>query len=103
MQRDASEIDEILNAAGVICGPIYTIADIFEDPQVRARDMLIEHEDPEFGTYLGPGIIPKLTATPGSVRWSATWEPGSHNDEIYGDLLGLPDREIADLKSEGVI
>jgi formyl-CoA transferase len=101
--RDAAEIDDVLNEAGVICGPIYTIADIFDDPQVRAREMLVEAEDPEFGSYLGPGVIPKLSATPGSVRWSATWTPGSHNDEVYGDLLGLPAAELASLRTEGVI
>jgi formyl-CoA transferase len=102
-QRTAREIDEVLNAAGVICGPIYTIADIFEDPQFQAREMLLEHEDPEFGSYIGPGIVPKLSRTPGSVRWSATWEEGSHNQEIYGGLLGLGDNEIAALRKEGVL
>ena len=103
LERDAAEIDRVLNDAGVICGPIYTIADIFEDPQFKARDMLIEHVDPEFGPYIGPGIVPKLTRTPGSVRWSATWDEGSHNQEIYGDLLGLGEGELAELKEEGVI
>src|SRR5262249_43395761 len=51
--RDAVEIDQVLNDAGVICGPIYTIADIFEDPQFRAREMLLEQVDPEFGDYIG--------------------------------------------------
>jgi formyl-CoA transferase len=99
----AKEIDEILNTAGVICGPIYTIADIFEDPQYRARDMLVEHEDPEFGTYVGPGIVPKLSHTPGAVRWSATWEEGSHNREVYGDLLGLSEEAMTELKQAGVL
>ena len=62
--RDAAEIDRVLNEAGVICGPIYTIADIFEDEHYRARDMLLEHEDPEFGPYLGPGLVPKFSGTP---------------------------------------
>lgn len=101
--RSAKEIDEILNEAGVICGPIYTIADIFEDEQYRARDMLVKHEDPEFGEYIGPGVVPKFSETPGGVRWSATWEEGSHNKEIYGGLLGLSDEEIAALKEEGVL
>ena len=102
-QHDAAEIDRVLNEAGVICGPIYTIADIFEDPQFKARDMLLEHVDPEFGPYIGPGIVPKLSRTPGSVRWSATWERGSHNAEVYGGLLGLSDEELAELREEGVI
>jgi crotonobetainyl-CoA:carnitine CoA-transferase CaiB-like acyl-CoA transferase len=102
-QHDAAEIDRVLNEAGVICGPIYTIADIFEDPQFKARDMLLEHVDPEFGPYVGPGIVPKLSRTPGTVRWSATWEQGSHNAEVYGGLLGIGEEELAELHEEGVI
>ena len=101
--RSASEIDRVLNEAGVVCGPIYTIADIFEDPQYRAREMLVEHEDPDFGTYTGPGIIPKFSETPGAVRWSATWEEGSHNEDVYGGLLGLSGEELSELRSEGVL
>ncbi len=101
--RDAADIDATLNDAGVICGPVNTIADIFEDEHFRAREMLIEHEDPEFGTYIGPGVVPKLSKTPGSVRWSAPWDEGSHNREVYGDLLGLPAGEIASLREEGVL
>ncbi len=102
-QHDAAEIDLILNEAGVICGPIYTIADIFEDPQFHAREMLLEHVDPDFGRYIGPGIVPKLSETPGTVRWSAPWEEGSHNREVFCGLLGLSDDDLAQLDSEGVI
>jgi formyl-CoA transferase len=103
LQHDADEIDRILNEAGVICGPIYTVADIFEDPQYRAREMLVEHEDSDFGTYIGPGIVPKFTETPGEVRWSGTWEEGSHNREVYGELLGLSDEAIEKLRAERVL
>jgi formyl-CoA transferase len=65
--------------------------------------MLITHEDPEFGEYVGPGIVPRFSETPGAVRWSATWEEGSHNQEVYGELLGLSDAEIARLKEEGIL
>ena len=102
-RHDAVTIDAILNDAGVICGPIYTIADIFEDPQFQARDMLLDHEDPEFGHYIGPGIVPKLSETPGRVRWSAPWQQGSHNAQVYGDLLGLSEPELAALHEDGVI
>ena len=102
-RHDAEEIDYVLNEAGVICGPIYTIADIFEDEHYRAREMLVEHVDPEFGLYIGPGIVPKFSETPGEVRWSAPWEPGSHNGEVYGNLLGLSDEELRELAEEGVL
>jgi formyl-CoA transferase len=102
-RHDAAEIDHVLNDAGVICGPIYTIADIFEDEHFRAREMLVEHVDPEFGPYIGPGIVPKFSETPGAVRWSAPWEHGSHNREVYGELLGLGDDELRELGEEGVL
>jgi crotonobetainyl-CoA:carnitine CoA-transferase CaiB-like acyl-CoA transferase len=98
-----AEIDRLLNDAGVICGPIYTIADIFEDEHYQAREMLVKHEDPEFGEYIGPGIVPKFSETPGQVRWSATWEEGSHNRDVYGGLLGLSEDECADLKEQGIL
>ncbi len=102
-QHAADEIDRILNDAGVICGPIYSIADIFRDPQFRAREMLVEHDDPEIGRFVGPGIVPKFSETPGAVKWSGPWEEGSHNQDVYGGLLGLSADELAQLKAEGVL
>jgi formyl-CoA transferase len=102
-RHEAAEIDRLLNEAGVICGPIYTIADIFEDPQFQARDMLLKHEDPEFGEYVGPGIVPKFSETPCEVRWSARWEEGADNRDVYGGMLGVPDDELDELKAEGVL
>jgi formyl-CoA transferase len=102
-RHTAAEIDQLLNDAGVICGPIYTIADIFDDEQFRAREMLVTHVDPEFGEYFGPGIVPKFSETPGEVRWSATWEEGSHNHDVYSGLLGLSDDDLAVLEQEGVL
>ena len=102
-ERDAAEIDRVLNEAGVVCGPIYTVAEIFRDPQYAAREMLVEHLDPEFGPYVGPGIVPKFSETPGAVRWSGTWEHGSHNEEVYCGLLGLSDAELGRLREDGVV
>ena len=102
-RHDAHEIDRILNDAGVVCGPIYSIAEIFEDPQFRAREMLVEHVDPDFGPYVGPGIVTKFSETPGAVRWSGTWEEGSHNEEIYCGLLGLSPSELEGLREDGIV
>jgi formyl-CoA transferase len=102
-RHTGADIDRILNDAGVICGPIYTIADIFEDEHYRAREMLVTHEDPDFGEYIGPGIVPKLSETPGEVRWSASWDEGSHNGDVYSGLLGLSDEELDTLNEHGVL
>ncbi len=101
--RDAAEIDDVLNEAGVICGPVYTIADIFENEHFLEREMLLEHHDPGFGSYLGPGLIPKFSETPSEVRWSGAWEEGSHNADVYCGLLGLSRSDLADLKADGVL
>ena len=102
-QHTAEEIDRILNESGVICGPIYTVADIFDDPQFKARDMLLEHHDPVVGDFIGPGIVPRFTRTPGKVSWTGPWEIGSHNQEIWGDLLGRSENDLVRLEEEGII
>ncbi len=102
-ERTGAEIDQVLNEAGVICGPIYTVADIFEDPQFQARDMLLEHHDPVIGDFIGPGIVPHFTRTPGHVQWTGPWDEGSHNEEIWGGMLGRSASDLSELKDGGVI
>jgi formyl-CoA transferase len=101
--REAVEIDHVLGGAGVPVGVVATIADIFEDPQFAARDMLLDADDDEIGTYKTPGIVPKLSASPGRLRWSGRWKPGADNGDVYGDLLGLSHEELAELHLEGVM
>ena len=89
-------------AAEVPSGPINSIADIFEDPHFKARDQLLSVTEPDTGRVVIPGVIPKLSKTPGSVR-SLGPSLGSANDEVYGSLLGLSEAELADLRTRGVI
>lgn len=103
VQFDKTELWEMLNAAGVPAGPIYSIADIMRDPQFLARGMIQHVEDSEIGEIEMPGIVPKLSETPGGIRWSGPAEPGTHNREIYGELLHIDDVELARLYDEGVI
>lgn len=102
-ERDAVDVDQVLNDAGVACGPVYTIADIFKDPHFRARNMLIEHDDAENGSFIGPGIVPKFSRTPGTVRWAGSRNPGSHSREIYCDLLRLDEKAFEALQADGVV
>lgn len=102
-QHDAAELDRLLVAADVVYGPVNSIADIFRDPQFRARDMLIEVEDPQVGPLTVPGVVPKLTATPGEPGRTGAWELGAHNDQVYRELLGLDSDELAALAADGTI
>jgi formyl-CoA transferase len=102
--RQPADIIDTLSAAGVIAGPINTVAEVVEDPQLRARGMLVEHWDERIGRpVLGPGIVPVLSETPGGVRNAGPARPGQHNDEVYRGLLGRSTAELETLREEGVI
>jgi formyl-CoA transferase len=99
-----AEIIEELTAAGVVAGPINTVAEVVTDPQLQARGMLAEHFDERIGrTVLGPGIVPQLSATPGRVRNAGPARPGQHNHEVFAGLLGKTDSELDALSEEGVL
>ena len=97
------ELDRVLSEAGVVCGPIYTIADIFEDPQFKAREMLLEHDDPEFGSYIGPGIVPKFSEDAGGGALVGHLGGRKPQRGVFCGLLGLSDAELGGLRDEGVV
>ncbi len=101
-ERTIEQAVAILDAASVPAGPIYSIADIVRDPLFHERGMIEEHETPEVGTIQIPGVVPRLSRTPGRTRWVGP-PLGAHNREIYGGLLGLREEEIAGLTERGVI
>ncbi len=101
-RHDLGDLVALLDRAGVPAGPIYSIADIVDDPHYRARNMILEVPDPNWGTVKMPGLVPKLSHTPGQVKWSGP-ALGEHNREIYCGLLGLGDAEFERLRAEGVI
>jgi len=100
MDRDA--LLEHCQRHEVPAGPINTIADIFEDPQFAARQNLVEVFDPREGRVVVPNVLPKLSETPGELKWLGP-DLGQHNDEIYRGRLGLSAEEIERLKGEGII
>jgi len=103
-RRQPADIIDTLSAAGVIAGPINTVAEVVKDPQFLARGMLVEHYDERIGrNVLGPGIVPVLSETPGEVRNAGSARPGQHNSEVYGELLGLSDKDITQLSEQGVL
>ncbi|BBA89719.1 MULTISPECIES: CaiB/BaiF CoA transferase family protein [Mycobacterium] len=103
-QRQPDEIIETLSAAGVIAGPINTVAEVVKDRQLRARGMLVEHYDERIGrNVLGPGIVPALSESPGQVRSAGPARPGQHNDDVYIGLLGKSIEELEQLRAEEVL
>lgn len=101
-QHTFKELQEKLDSFGVPVSPILSIADIFEDPHYKARENIVEVEHPRLGSVKIPGIVPKFSETPGSIRHRAP-ELGEHTEEILGGQLGLSKEELASLKEKGVI
>ena len=101
-QRDYDEAEGALIAAGVPAGGIFRAEDIAVDEHFLARESLIEVEDPRQGEIGMPGVIPKLSDTPGAVRWTGP-QLGAHNREIYSDLLGLSAEDLRAMADQGII
>jgi crotonobetainyl-CoA:carnitine CoA-transferase CaiB-like acyl-CoA transferase len=86
----------------VVAGRINDIADVLQDPHIAAREAIVTLLDGELGPVRMPAPVPKLSATPGSIRWAGA-RMGAHNDEIFGSLLGLDGGRMAALRQLGVI
>ncbi len=91
---------ERLRSAGVPCGPINTVADVVNDPQVLHREMIVEIDHPVAGKVKMPGCPIKLSETPASID---TPSPllGEHQEEVLSGMLGLSQQEILRLKEAG--
>jgi formyl-CoA transferase len=75
---------------------------MLEDPHFAARQAIVTVPHPALGDVPMQNVAPKLSATPGAVRWAGP-ALGQHNDEVYGDLLGLDAEQRAALAADGVI
>ncbi|OZA57584.1 MAG: formyl-CoA transferase [Acidovorax sp. 17-64-282] len=100
-QRTVQQVLDALGGARVPAGKVYTAKDIAEDPHYRARDMLLSQTTRDGYTVQVPGIVPKLSATPGTIRSSAP-HLGDDTDAVLAEA-GLSDEQIALLRSKGVI
>ena len=101
-QYELAELLPRVEAATIPAGPVYSIEDIVKDPHFQARDMLLSLHDRVLGELKVPGIVPKLSETPGEVRWLGP-EIGAHNEEVYSGLLNFSAHEITALEERGVI
>lgn len=117
-ERDRAVVDETVGAwtatmdradlmaacerSQVPCGPVYSVDEIFEDPQYAARGNILRMTDQRAGDLAVPNVVPRLTETPGKVNWLGK-ELGANNTEIYQGRLGLTVEQMERLRSDGVI
>ena len=99
--RSTAQWLEALEKAGVPGGPINNIADVYADPQVQAREMMVEMEHPQAGRVRNIGIPVKLSETPGSVRRPAP-TLGQHTNEVLAEF-GYSSDDITKLRESGAV
>ena len=105
-QHRSDQVLATLEQAGVPSGPIYDAEGIRDDPHFQSRGMVQRHKatdgERDLGEVAFPGVVPRLGDAPGAIRWLGP-DLGEHNDEVYGDLLGLDEGKIAGLRANGTI
>jgi formyl-CoA transferase/succinyl-CoA--D-citramalate CoA-transferase len=97
-----SDLLALMEKHGVPAGPVSDAADAASNPHFRERGAIVAVESDEYGELSMQGVVPRLSDTPGSIRWLGP-ALGSHTAEILSERLGLNADSLAALRSRGVI
>ncbi len=98
----SADLLALLEANGVPCGRVFSAPDMLTDPQYAARQSIVEVDHPVFGKLKMQNVHPKLSETPGEVRWPGPGL-GEHTDDVLAEVLGLAPGAVADLHKTGVV
>jgi len=101
-ERSVKEIIDLMENANVPCGVVNSVADVIDDPQVKAREMLVDVEHVPGTMIPAGGVVIKLSETPGQIKRGAPLL-GQDNSEIYRELLGFTEQQLAELKTDKII
>jgi len=97
-----SEVMRRLGDAEAPASPVFDVSDLLSDPHMKARGATVVVPDDDTGPLRMQSVVPKLSDSPGSVRWAGP-AAGAHNREVYIDELGLDESELESLSARGVI
>lgn len=109
---DADDLFALLSDNGVVAGPVNTVAEVMADPQFNARGLFVEHPDPfkqpgdkdyDSKPPKGVGVVPRLSETPGDVKWGGPQSVGTHTDEVLSGILGYEKSTLDALREDGTI
>lgn len=90
---DRDELVRVVNAAGAVCAPVRSVAEIFDDPHIAERENIVAVDDPELGRLRMQNIVGHFSRTPGKVRWAGP-KLGEHNEEILIEKLGFTREQL---------
>jgi crotonobetainyl-CoA:carnitine CoA-transferase CaiB-like acyl-CoA transferase len=100
--HDLANLEQMLHAAGVPATRIFTIADIFRDPQYQARDMLVKASDDDLGAVAMAAPVPRMSGTPGRIRHAGR-RVGQDTRRVLSEIAGITAVELDNLEASGVI
>lgn len=100
--RTRPEALQQMDAHDAAAAPVHRMGDLLEDPHVQERGTIVRVPDPDLGHVAMAEVTPRMSETPGRIRWTGG-ASGSANADVYGDLLGLGEDELTDLAERGVI
>jgi len=101
--KTMAAVDELMLQHAVPAGRIYRARDMLEDPQFIDREAIVDVPHDRWDNLKMQNIFPKLSKTPGKIRWAGPGQLGQHNAEVYGDLLGMSEQEMSALEKKGVL
>ena len=101
LQYNTDEVVKILDAASVPVGPILGIDELLEDPQIKARDMLVDITHPILGKVKYPGNPIKFSET-SDLSFESAPLLGEHNDYVLKDVLKMSEEKISELKEKDI-
>jgi formyl-CoA transferase len=101
--RTVEEVDKLMQEAGVPAGRIYRAPDMLADPHFQARDSIVDMPTDDWPDLKMQNIFPRMSKTQGEIRWTGNTVLGAHNEEVYGELLGLTDEQLASLRENSII
>ena len=98
----ADELLVLLEENAVPAGRIYRAPEMLQDEHFIARESIVEVEHPKYENLKMQNVFPRLSATPGRIKWTGPGL-GQHNEEIYQELLGYSSTEVERLRKDGII
>jgi crotonobetainyl-CoA:carnitine CoA-transferase CaiB-like acyl-CoA transferase len=100
--KSTDDLLAVLEANSVVCGPIYRVPEMLEDPQFAARQSIVRIPHPVLGDFPMQNIAPRFSGTPAEIRWVGP-KLGQHTEQVLGEQLGYAAERIADLHQRGIV
>ena len=101
--KTIDDVDSLMQEAAVPAGGVFRAPEMLADPQFAAREAIIDTPTPDWPDLKMQNVFPKMSRTQGEVRWTGPEELGAHNEEVYGELLGLEPEQFAQLKEKSIV